>query len=84
MRKNIIITILGLIAVFFLKSYILSYEINREIFNVLKALWIVNKTAFVILLLLTFVIIVSIKQLFEIYILRKSIGERGKMIYKNE
>lgn len=84
MRKIILITILGLVGVFFLKDYILSYEINREIFNILKALWVVNKPAFVILLLLTFVIIVSAKQLFGIYILRQSIGERGKMIYKNE
>ncbi|HYE12030.1 MAG TPA: hypothetical protein VEF53_17815 [Patescibacteria group bacterium] len=84
MRKIVLIAILGIMSIFFLKGYILSYAINQEIFNILKALWIVNKPAFMILLLLTFVIIVSAKQLFERYILRKSIGERGKMIYKNE
>lgn len=84
MMKIILLIILGLIGVFFLKIYILSYAINREILNILKALWIVNKPVFFILLLMTFVILVSAKQLFEIYILRKSIGERGKMIYKNE
>ena len=84
MKKYIFITILGLIGFIVLKNYILSFSINQEIYNIIMALWYVNKPALVILFVMTFVTIVSAKQLFELIVLRKSIGERGKILYKKE